>query len=108
MLIIQPSTIDFPSTSSISKETLLEMAEHQREVLKGLKACPISDLQAKDVARSAIGHGKALQEYLIMDVSAAMPELAVNDPVLTELISTANDFVRYGQKMKIASGGHHG
>lgn len=80
------------------------MADHQREVLKGLKACPINE----DVARSAIGHGKALQEYLIIAVSAAMPELAINDPVLTELISTANDFVRYGQKMKIASGGRHG
>lgn len=98
----------FPSPKTLSRETLVQFVDVQWAVLDRLLGetdADFSDLEAADMARMAIGYGKALQHYVVFDVSAVFPDVSLNEPVVADLMSAANEFMRIGRRIGSRVGG---
>lgn len=81
-------------------ETLERRVAEERNTLEALRSESVGCADPAGLAKDALSRGKALQRFVLTDVSEAMPDAELTEPVIASLITTANDFVRIGLMLR--------
>lgn len=81
-------------------ETLERRVAEERNTLEALRSESVGCADPAGLAKDALYRGKALQRFVLTDVSEAMPDAELTEPVIASLITTANDFVRIGLMLR--------
>ena len=93
------NTLESESSESV-RETLRRLDIEQRTLLGQMQAAvKDSASDSQTIGAFAVKQGRALQRFVMFDV-AADPAVSMSDPDLCAVISTANDFVRFGMALK--------
>ena len=92
-----------PAKVGISGNSLVQLAESERRNFEALRDLDPASVDRVALAEFAITRGRALHRYVVMDATAAMPDLSFSDPAVTSLLDTANNYVRLGTHLKAES-----
>lgn len=99
-LNLSQNTLETESSESV-RETLRRLDIEQRALLGQMQAAARdSSSDSQTIGSFAVKQGRALQRFVMFDVAAADPDVSMSDPDLCAVISTANDFVRFGMALK--------
>lgn len=83
------------------RDTLRRLDVEQRTLLGQMQAAAKdSESDPQTIGSFAVKQGRALQRFVMFDVAASDPTVSMTDPDLCAVISTANDFVRFGMALK--------
>ena len=99
-LNLSQNTLETESSESV-RETLRRLDIEQRTLLGQMQAAARdSSSDSQTIGAFAVKQGRALQRFVMFDVAAADPAVSMSDSDLCAVISTANDFVRFGMALK--------
>lgn len=99
-LNLSQNTLETESSESV-RETLRRLDIEQRTLLGQMQAAARdSSSDSQKIGAFAVKQGRALQRFVMFDVAAADPAVSMSDSDLCAVISTANDFVRFGMALK--------
>lgn len=99
-LNLSNETLESGASESV-RETLRRLDVEQRILLGQMQAAAKdSSSDPQTIGSFAVKQGRALQRFVMFDVAAADPAVSLSDPDLCAVISTANDFVRFGMALK--------
>lgn len=98
-------TETLPLSGTLNLEALCRLADEEHRALARLERADAarSAAEAAEQAKAVLARGRALQQFLLVDVPEAMPELPASSPVFVILMEAGNDFIRKGRLLAKAA-----